>query len=126
MVGLGVEDVPKLHEDKNGEQQRKFFRGEIAALMMEIKITHKVISETKLRQRIDMAMHEILDEAKQNGHEKQSHTKNTDAHVLGNDEGRARAEVVPGGDRDRDCARACSCSAGRGGFACAGRASPAT
>ena len=40
MIGLGVEDVPKLHEDENGEEQRKLLRGEIAANMMEIEVAH--------------------------------------------------------------------------------------
>ena len=43
MIGLGVEDVPELHEDENGEEQRELLRGEITADMTEFEVTHKII-----------------------------------------------------------------------------------
>ena len=68
MVCLGVEDIPKLHEDEDGEEQRKLLGSKIAPDMMEIEIVHKIITNRELRHRVDMAVHELLDESEQNGH----------------------------------------------------------
>ena len=94
MVSLGVEDVPKLHEDKNREEQRKLFGGEISTNMMEIEIAHKIITKGKLSHGIDAAVHEILNEAEQNRHKQQPHAEDASTHVLGDDESVARAWLV--------------------------------
>ena len=90
MIGLGVEDVPELHEDENGEEQRKLLRGEITADMTEFEVAHKIIPERKLRQRINMAMHEILDEAEQHDDEQQAYAKDALIHPFRDNERIAR------------------------------------
>ena len=49
VIGLGVEDVPELHEHENGKEQGQLFWCEIAAHMMEIEIACKIVSKRKLR-----------------------------------------------------------------------------
>ena len=45
MVSLGVEDVPKLHENENRKQQRKLLGRKPTSYMIEIEIIDKIVNE---------------------------------------------------------------------------------
>ena len=94
MIGLGIEDVPKLHEHENGEEQRQLLRRKLTTYMMEVEITDKIITEGKVGHGVHATMHKILDETEQHRHKQNTNAKNATSHILSDNEGIARARLV--------------------------------
>ena len=88
-IRLGIEDVPKLHENENRKQQRKLFGREITSHTTEIEIIGEIIVEGEVGQGLHTAVLEVLDESKQDRDKKQPHSKDALAHVFRDDEGLA-------------------------------------
>lgn len=75
MKSFGIEDIPKLHENENGEKQRQFVRRKSFIDMAEIEEIGAIASQTELAQRCDVAMLEILDKTEKHNHEEEAHAK---------------------------------------------------